>query len=378
MSFLRKACCICEQENLLEVLIIEQMPIYMGTVTSDGADDTLVDQTWVECDSCGVIQLKHLGDLRLVYLGNHHQVEVGSTWNRHHSMFADFIVDDAGASILELGAGAGYLASRVLSRSKASYRVVEPKPGIFPAGVEVIEGFIEDNYDIIGSADTIIHSHLIEHIYSPRDFLRRTSDQMQLGTKLFMSVPNFEGLLESPGSVNVLNFEHTYYLHRQHLEELLRFHGMRIDKISFFENHSLFVGATKVSETELPVTLKLEKIEGAGSQLVKLWSQVEDFAHKFAQLSMGNRGQHFIFGAHVFAQAFLNKIQPGCEFVGILDNDPTKQGSRLYGTPLKVFNPEVIALGAGEIIVALMASHYQDEIREQLVSLNPEVRIIEP
>lgn len=370
---------MCGVAGLKDFLTLSQMPIYMGTTTTANPnEDVFVDQVWAECGSCGVVQLKHLGDLDLVYMDNHHKIEVGSTWNRHHSSFADFIQSEDGEEILELGPGAGYLASRLLSRADVKYTVVEPKPGAFPERVRVISGFVEDNYHLINASDTIVHSHLFEHLYFPRKFIEESCKHMKLGAKLFISVPNFEGLLESAGSVNVLNFEHTFFLHRSHLEQLLHHHGMRINEVALFEKHSFFVSATKVSEASENSAPELERLEGWADKLVDLWGEVEDLASTYARNADNFGGKQYLFGAHVFSQAFLNKVPLGSQFDGVLDNDVTKQGSRLYGTALQVFGPQILERTGEEKMVILMASHYQNEVREQLLSIHPNLLIIEP
>jgi len=66
----------------------------------------------------------------------------------------------------------------------------------------------------------------------------------------------------------------------------------------------------------------------------------------------------------------INKIS------GVLDNSKGKQNKRLYGTPFLVFDPSIIS-GGGDIAVVLNASHYQNEIRDQLMSINKDTIIIE-
>ena len=52
----------------------------------------------------------------------------------------------------------------------------------------------------------------------------------------------------------------------------------------------------------------------------------------------------FIFGAHVFTQYLLAFGLSISNVAGILDNDPLKQGKRLYGTKLNVFSPKKLAM----------------------------------
>jgi hypothetical protein len=49
-----------------------------------------------------------------------------------------------------------------------------------------------------------------------------------------------------------------------------------------------------------------------------------------------------------------------------LDNDPQKQGKRLYGTSLKINSPKILA-GLEEPKVILKAGVYNDEIKEDIL-----------
>jgi hypothetical protein len=61
---------------------------------------------------------------------------------------------------------------------------------------------------------------------------------------------------------------------------------------------------------------------------------------------------------------------------GILDNDSNKQGKRLYGSQLEVFNPEIIGDVDAPVII-LRAGAYNSEIKEQILStINPDAIFI--
>ena len=52
--------------------------------------------------------------------------------------------------------------------------------------------------------------------------------------------------------------------------------------------------------------------------------------------------------------------------VGILDNDPKKQGCRLYGTPFKVFPPSILETKDNPYVI-LKAGVYNDEIKKDII-----------
>ena len=59
----------------------------------------------------------------------------------------------------------------------------------------------------------------------------------------------------------------------------------------------------------------------------------------------------------------------------ILDNDSNKHGKRLYGTDLVVKSPEIIK-DINKPTIILRAGVYNDEIREQILFINPSALIV--
>jgi len=71
----------------------------------------------------------------------------------------------------------------------------------------------------------------------------------------------------------------------------------------------------------------------------------------------------YLFGAHVFAQYLIAFGLDTSRIVSLLDNDPNKQGKRLYGTNLKVQSPKVLR-DVDHPVVILKAGVYNQEIKE--------------
>jgi hypothetical protein len=92
-----------------------------------------------------------------------------------------------------------------------------------------------------------------------------------------------------------------------------------------------------------------------------------------------DQDQHtiYLFGAHVFSQSIYMELNSRDKsLLRIIDNAESKQGKRLYGTDLKVYSPEILR-GQKNVVVALRASHYQEEVRNQILKINPCATIIE-
>ena len=83
----------------------------------------------------------------------------------------------------------------------------------------------------------------------------------------------------------------------------------------------------------------------------------------------------YLFGAHIFSQILLTSGLKEKYVNGILDNSVGKQGKRLYGTRLGVYSPLVLKAHETPIVI-LRAGKYNDEIKQQLQTINPSTIII--
>ena len=376
ISHVRTQCCICQSSSLNEFYSRDRVPVYMGATSQSPDLDVFEKQVWLICENCGIVQLRDLLDLELLYQQNHHREIVGNIWRSHHEDLAKFLVESDITSILEFGAGAGYLAELVLGHTPLPYAVVEPDPGRFPEAVIVYKGFAEQHLELLDGVQTLVHSHLLEHLYSPRDFLASISERIAIGKKMVFSIPNFEGLLSEAGSANALNFEHTYYLDPRHLNQILTGLGFKTTREHEFGKHSIFFECVKVSNS-FPDDLALARLHNLDLKLISSWEAIESFSHNFLGETQTFDGPRYLFGAHVFSQAILEFLPDGY-LDGILDNDKSKQGNRLYGSTLKIFDPSIVASAEGDVVVGVLASHYQSEITGQLRAFGDHVKVVEP
>ena len=74
----------------------------------------------------------------------------------------------------------------------------------------------------------------------------------------------------------------------------------------------------------------------------------------------------YLFGAHIFSQMLIHFGLRIDKVRCILDNDPLKQGKRLYGTSFRVKSPEVLR-NEDKPIVVLNAGAYSGEIKDDIV-----------
>lgn len=373
-TIIRQECCMCGSKYFLPFLKVPTFPIFMGTTTQNHEKDLFHDQVWVVCRECGCLQLKELIPLDLLYSAQHSSGAIGAIWENHHKEFCEFILQDSTDSICEIGAGHSDLARKIINKySGINYLVIEPNPQNVPIGVKVIPGFMEDNLDELHKYDTLVHSHVLEHVYQPRKFIQEIGLIMRHNTSMYVSFPNIEQLINSRGT-NSLNFEHTYYLHPFQFRALLKFYDLTVVRERKYLNHSYFfkiVRATAESKLEA-----LPNISKYSESFKEMWVELKEFVQKVNAFGNLDSIPTYLFGAHVFSQALLSLGLESKNVVGILDNANAKNGERLYGTKYNVYNPKVIQ-NMREVRVILKTSHYQNEIKSQLFGLNSNVEIIE-
>jgi hypothetical protein len=351
----------------------------MGCVHSPASDDVMADMCWSISRSSGLIQLSSLIPLDIVYPESHGSGGVGRMWDMHHKAFAEYLSKFSPNSVLEIGGAHGILSREYKRYGQITWTIIEPNPSpVEGCDARYIEGFFDDNFTLDQPTDTVVHSHVFEHVYSPILFMRHLQAYMEDGKHLIFSLPNMEEMLRRKYT-NCINFEHTIFLTEPYVEYLLQSHGFRlIEKEYFLDDHSIFyayVRDSQVRPTVLPAGL-YERNKQLYLDYVRYHEAlIKNLNEKISNLSPDQ--DLYLFGAHVFAQYLigfgLNTSRINC----ILDNDPNKQGKRLYGTSLKVTSPTVLKRVTNPVLI-LKAGVYNDEIRKDILdNINPRTVFLE-
>jgi SAM-dependent methyltransferase len=339
----------------------------MGCVEHDESKDLHADISWAISPNNGILQLISLIPLNILYQSQHAGA-VGGLWTEHHQIFANFIQSQAPRSVLEIGGAHGILSREYKKLNKIDWTILEPNPS--PAegvSAEFIEGFFDDNFTFDGEFDTIIHSHVFEHVYYPDEFIKHISGFLKNGQNLIFSLPNMEQMLKRKYT-NCINFEHTVFITEPYVEHLLSKHGFRqISKEYFKEDHSIFYAYVKDRSTPL-----VELPKGLYEHNKMLYLDYVDYHNKLiSDLNVkidktSNDRQIYLFGAHVFAQYLIEFGLNINRIICLLDNDINKQGKRLYGTSMIVESPKMLA-GIDSPIVILKAGVYNKEVSDDIL-----------
>jgi hypothetical protein len=362
----RNQCAISGEADLEHLFDFPAFPVFMGCLDQPAKLDLKHNMSWWISRGSGLIQLKELLPLDVLYPESHGAGAVGSLWGKHHKAFARFVSKAMPSSVLEIGGAHGILAREYQKIDEIPWTILEPNPS--PADgcdARFIKGFFDENFIYLDNFDSVVHSHLFEHIYKPDDFMQHLSEFISEGKKLIFSLPNMQVMLERKYT-NCINFEHTLFLAEPYVEFLLAKHGFKmLDKEYFMDDHSIFYMAVrdhKVEPTSLPLGM-YETNKRLYMDYVEYHKDlIEKLNHKMSQATQ----PIYLFGAHVFAQYLIEMGLETEKIVCLLDNDFKKENKRLYGTKLKVSLPKVLA-GVNAPVVILKAGIYNSEIKKDIL-----------
>ena len=360
---------VISNTELESLYIMRKFPVFIGCTNEPIENDVKADMCWYISKETGMIQLNPVLPLSLVYQESHGSGSIGNLWMEHHREFANFIHRQSPTSILEIGGLHGILSREYKKENSAGWTILDPNPS--PAeGVDAtfIKGFFDNEFIFDGEIDTVIHSHVFEHVYYPDEFINQISEFLEGGQKLIFSLPNMEEMLKRKYT-NCINFEHTVFLTEPYINHLLSQHRFSLlDKQYFKDDHSIFYAYIKDSNTKminLPVGL-YESNKKLYLDYVSYHKKLIASLHK-KLIKKDNDQSVYLFGAHVFAQYLIELGLDLNNIVCLLDNDKNKQGKRLYGTNLRVDSPKILKDIESPVVI-LKAGVYNKEIKADIVN----------
>ena len=363
----RTSCVITGSENLEKLYEFKDFPINQDTTDEPEKKDLLMNLRYDICRDSGVIQVRNLPTEELLY-NTEHSRSIGKTWQDHHREFASFIEKSNPHEVFEIGGGSGYIEkyyneSRI---ERTKWVILEPNPD--PADgchAEYVIGFFDEKYEIPERFDTIVFSHLFEHIFRPDSFMGALAASMQSGKKLIFSIPDMRAMLKNK-QTNTLNFEHTFYLAEPYVDYLLQKNRIKTVRKEHYRQHSIFYSCEydKNMDTAVSCPDLYEENKRLFSEFTK---EHESFARDvMGRLPSVSEHNVYLFGAHLFSQFLIAFGIDEHAVKSILDNDRHKQGRRLRGCGLICESPEVLRSDR-EPIVILRAGTYQQEIKRDIL-----------
>lgn len=357
-----------EKDDLELLYTYKKFPVFMGCTNSPFGHDQFHDMNWYISKSSGTIQLNPLLPLNIVYQLSHYSGTVGKLWDEHHSKFAEFILKFSPENVLEIGGLHGTLAKKCKSFVDVNWTIIDPNPSstLSEYNIDTIKGFFDENFIPDKNYKTIVHSHLLEHVYDINKFLQNIQHILkQSSGKMIFSIPNMEVMLKR-NYTNCLNFEHTYYLSEDLTEYYLNKYNFKIiEKEYFKDDHSIFYYVECNEET---IVLKNINFYEKNKQLFLTYINIHlEEIKKINNLISNHNGNIYLFGGHVFSQYLVSYGLNTEKIKFILDNDINKQNHRLYGTNLVVNSPKILKDDLNPLVI-LRAGVYNEEIKKDILN----------
>ena len=358
---------VFNNNDLEHLHTFKNFPVFMGCVEDEPSKDILFDMSWKISKKSGMIQLNPLLPLEIIYSFEHGSGTGGKAWDEHHEEFANFISKYEPQNILEIGGLHGILAKKYLSLKEANWTIIEPNPTIEETDrIKVIKGFFDNNFTSSEKFDAVLHSHVLEHIYDPDEFINHKSSFMNIGDLLLFSIPNLETMLQNKYN-NCINFEHTIYFTEPYIEYFLNKYNFELVEKQYFRNdHSIFYCAKKVDNIS-SFTLPEELYNKNKSTFIDYINHHSEDIIKINNIINNTNLPVYLFGAHIFSQYLISFGLNTSKIVCILDNDIKKENKRLYGTSLISKSPKILK-DIPEAIVILRAAGYNDEIKNDILT----------
>ena len=347
----RNNCVFCN--NLITEVIYKQsdFPITFGGEKTIVPYES-INLEWGSCKSCNIIQLLTLVEPIELYKNTHNSTCHSLTWIEHHNSLYNFInTQITTQSILEIGAEGGMLACKFKEHYKYSILNIFEEKNKIP-DVTYIQYNCED-YDYAG-VESIILSHVFEHLYNPRKFVESISKSKV--QNIFISVPNLKNCL-AKNTVSFIHNEHTYYFEESHIIKLFELYNYRLNNKQYYKEHSIFFSFTYVEPSN---TIDL---------LTQYFINRES---KIASIIL-DKPTYIMPGGH-YGSVIYYYLKNKEYILGFLDNDKTKQGTYIYGTKLLTYSLNDIK-DLTDICVLLHAGPYTNEIIHQLKDINANIDI---
>jgi len=314
---------------------------------------------------------------------------IGKLWKNHYESFSNFVLDRVKTwnNIIEIGSGNGWLAKWFCNYFNYEVICFDPAPSFEPevnnsfpfeipqigwglsseheCKIRIIKSFFPCEHE--ERTYNIVASHTFEHVEDIHTFLLKAAECLYDNGKIFLSVPNFQACLDKQ-LTNTISPEHLSYFTVESLTKTLEYAGFENIEIELFNDHSIFACGQKGTPNTTPIDLEfLNKITVS---LKSYFEELNQATARVGKIIETNQDKWiYLFGAHMMSYiALLGNDES--KFAGVVDNDPLKHSSRLYGTNLYCISPDEVPPNA---IILLNGGSYHDEIKQGLIAKNLEV-----
>jgi len=381
MYSIRNNCVICNNNILYELYCFTNFPIKFTLTNKEGIDYIMEDISINFCSICNTIQINKLINLNILYDSPHNNNIIGKKWQNHYIEFSKFIIKNTTNlnKVLEIGSGTDKIVRFFNNDYYDNWFLMDPNINHYNnSKIKYINKIFDEDFNTTNNKyNTIINSHLLEHLHTPQQIIKKMNEVLEPNGTMFISIPNLEYYSIDSNPLMGLNFEHTYFINEMNFIYLMNSNNFEICDKQLYNDHSIFYYVKKIDQPLIDnIDLKLLNIYNK--------SFINLFKDKIAQYSnyikcindnISNKSNIYLFACHPNSQFLLNMGLNIINIHFILDNDESKHDKILYGTKLVCKSPNIIS-NLNNPIVICPPSPYLQEITSQLKSINKNIIII--
>ena len=372
---------LTNEDTMEHLYTLSNFPVSLSCVPPDLSHNKTLDMIFEICNKTGIIQIKNAPSLRDIYIYSHN-TSIGTTWNNLFTIFANkvntIINNNCFTNVIEIGSGVVLrLAHKILENKNISnYTIYEKNLSFDYVNDDRIK--IHNSYftneTSIQNCDLIIHSHVLEHVWNPKEFIECINNNIPKNTYHCFIVPNLKKTFNNYYT-NALDFEHNFYIVEEYIDVLLNNNCFEILEKEYFIDHSIIYITKKVENINTEIKTFPNLYEQNKITAMNFYNYHNDLILKLNKQIEFFNGDLYLFGGTGFSIYLIKFGLNTSKIKNILDNDPNKEGKIVYGTTFIVKNPEIIK-SSENVAVIVKAASYQKEIEEQLYKLNKKVIIL--
>lgn len=389
-------CTCCDSSHLFDVLCLEGVPVFCNVLCASVEDARAFprhDIRLMMCRDCGHLFNAAFDPVQVEYSGTYENaLHFSGVFREYQARLIDELVDRDGVRgkhIVELGCGDASFLSALCEKGENTgigydpafdpARATIPNPDRVSVRRELFTPATAAGQRI----DVVCCRHVLEHIDTPRTWLRGVRDSVSRATRpedalLFFEVPNAAYMLRELAIWDLI-YEHCNYFTPRAMARAFQRAGFRVDRTDEVYSGQFLALRAHLAPANVPAAIESRTPEDESN---------EAMAHQFGsacreKISLwrsrfggwAKAGKRVVlWGAGTKGVMLLNLADADQAAVGVVDLNPRKHGHFIAGTGQPILSPGGLTDVMPDVVVVVNPV-YEAEIRRDLAShgLSPEV-----
>lgn len=258
-------------------------------------------------------------------------------------------------NLFQIGCSNGFTLS-IFKENGWSVTGIDPSPNCSKIAqenyeIDIFTGFFE-NFEIPKKFKMFVLTHVLEHLYFPKEILHKIYDYILDDGYLFVEIPCFENKEQLPNGY--FSFEHIQFFSEKLIIDLLNETGFEIlsTRHFFYEYPIISLVCKKTIKKKMNFSLsEFEKNHFMILYHINKEKQIWNKIKSDLNLKLNPNNRIFVWGAgiHTSKLDFHTKLFDNFKIFGIIDSDPQKHGLIFFD--LTVLDPKTINFISGDQII---------------------------